>query len=663
MTRNPEISQWQAANTRDLSARLGRIHAWLSLALGLPAEVKEIPPAEDILTTAPILSGVFNLTDFETNLLLLCAGVEMDSAIAALCAEMNGDPRRFSPTFGMALTVLPGAHWSALAPGSPLRYWRLLDIAPGDTLAHAPLRIDERILHFLAGMSGFDSRLEVIIHPASEQPREQLPSPPVSADYSQEIARLAGLLSSKEIPVIHLYGGDYDSRVSLAKSAVEKLGLRLFTLRAGDIPHNPEERHLIARLWQREALLTNGLLLVETSGDAQELSAFSVFVADERISLILTSDLPVHISSHRHIVRFQLNRPGAAAQQEAWQHALAAHGISANGFAPQLTAQFQMPLTLIRAAVEDALSGLEQAALPGEQVLTILTPEVKRRLWEACRRQGRPNLDDLAQRIETRHVWKDIVLPERQLEMLHGIVAQVAQRQKVYETWGFGVHTRGTGTSVIFAGASGTGKTLAAEIIANELNLDLYRVDLSGVVSKYIGETEKNLRRIFAAAEYGGSILLFDEADALFGKRSEVKDSHDRYANIEVSYLLQQMEQYRGLAILTTNMLENFDRAFLRRVRFIVQFPFPTAEQRAEIWARVFPPEAPTVGLDLIKLSRLGITGGHIRNIALNGAFLAANAGESIRMGHLLGAAKFEFNKLEKPLPDTEVSDWEKADE
>jgi SpoVK/Ycf46/Vps4 family AAA+-type ATPase len=193
---------------------------------------------------------------------------------------------------------------------------------------------------------------------------------------------------------------------------------------------------------------------------------------------------------------------------------------------------------------------------------------------------------------------------------------------------------------------------MAAEVLAGELRLDLYRIDLSSIISKYIGETEKNLRRVFDAAEESGVILLFDEADALFGKRSEVKDSHDRYANIEVSYLLQRMEAYRGLAILTTNLKNALDTAFLRRLRFVLEFPFPDAEARAEIWRRIFPADTPTEGLDITKLARLNIAGGNIRNIALNGAFLAADADEPVRMDHLAAAARSEYMKLEKPLTE-----------
>jgi SpoVK/Ycf46/Vps4 family AAA+-type ATPase len=252
------------------------------------------------------------------------------------------------------------------------------------------------------------------------------------------------------------------------------------------------------------------------------------------------------------------------------------------------------------------------------------------------------------------------VLPPLATQILREIVTHVRQRTRVYEDWGFAARSaRGLGISALFFGASGTGKTLAAEIMAAELRLDLYRIDLSQVVSKYIGETEKNLRRVFDAAEQAGAVLLFDEADALFGKRSEVKDSHDRYANIEVSYLLQRMEAYRGLAILTTNMKQALDPAFTRRIRFVVQFPFPDEHDRAEIWRRAFPAATPTAGLDVPRLARLNVAGGNIRNIAMGAAFLAADVGEPVGMSHVLRAARAEYAKLERPLTGGETAGWE----
>jgi SpoVK/Ycf46/Vps4 family AAA+-type ATPase len=319
-----------------------------------------------------------------------------------------------------------------------------------------------------------------------------------------------------------------------------------------------------------------------------------------------------------------------------------------NGHLDLLSTQFRLNVNEIRqAAVEAGLLEHRDSA------------SCFASLWQECRNQTRSHIDDLSQRIDAVANWDDLVLPQPEKDTLQEIIAHVRRRSVVYEKWGFGGKSdRGLGISAVFAGGSGTGKTMAAEVIAGALHLDLYRIDLSSVVSKYIGETEKNLRRVFDAADGGGAILLFDEADALFGKRSEVKDSHDRYANIEVSYLLQRMESYRGLAILTTNMKSALDTAFLRRIRFVVQFPFPNVEQRVHIWRRIFPDQAPVDGIDSERLAQLNVAGGNIKNIALAAAFLAADHAEPIRMSHVLRAARSEYAKLEKPLTDAEVAGW-----
>jgi hypothetical protein len=275
-------------------------------------------------------------------------------------------------------------------------------------------------------------------------------------------------------------------------------------------------------------------------------------------------------------------------------------------------------------------------------------------LWNALREASRGGLDQLAQRVVARTELADIVLPPSQHAQLLEIAAQLRNRHTVYQDWGFGDRgERGLGIAALFCGESGTGKTMAAEAIANHVGLDLYRIDLAHTVSKYIGETEKNLARIFDAAEASGAVLLFDEADALFGKRSEVKDSHDRYANIEVAYLLQRIETYRGLAILTTNLKTSLDRAFQRRIRFIVNFPFPDEAARRVLWQRQWPARAPLGDIDATALACLPLAGGHIRSVALNAAFLAAEDGEPIAMKHLERAAQREAAKLERTLPDS----------
>jgi SpoVK/Ycf46/Vps4 family AAA+-type ATPase len=245
------------------------------------------------------------------------------------------------------------------------------------------------------------------------------------------------------------------------------------------------------------------------------------------------------------------------------------------------------------------------------------------------------------------------------MRTLQQIVIHMRQRAVVHQQWGFAErYSHGHGLSALFAGGSGTGKTMAAEILARELDLDLYQIDLASMVSKYIGETEKNLRRVFDAAEESGAVLLFDECDALFGKRSEVRDSHDRYANLEVSYLLQRMDSYRGVAVLTTNMHHALDAAFIRRIRFIVQFPFPDAASRARIWKGVFPQPAPLDALDFQQLSQLNVPGGVIRNIATHAAFLAAEEGGAIGARHVLEASRIEYAKMDKPLTAAETRGW-----
>ncbi|MEJ2670934.1 MAG: ATP-binding protein [Deltaproteobacteria bacterium] len=649
---------WQEANQRYLMARVAGVRKALKQHIArvqnqLPEEddSRAVESALDDATrqlpyaaALDSLCAAFFLSSFERDILLLCAGMELDSGLAPLCAAAQGNSHSPFPTFSLALAALPEAHWSALTPGGPLRRWRLLEVGVGDTLTTSPLRIDERVLHYLTGVSSLEARLQGFVEslPApGDLPPSQRRQAQWVTDFWSRTQEVSGW------PIIHLGGGEKSGKRAIAAFACAALGLQAYVLNGEDIPLAVLEREALARLWEREAALTRSALLIEYDDQVNSHSLVS-FMENLQGMLMVASREPLRLRK-RLVVNLEVTRPNKGEQQSLWQEVLGPLASRLDGELERVVAQFNLSAQKICAAgahLRSSLSGEEGEALGPL-------------LWEACRSQARARLEDLAQRIDPAATWDDLILPEPQMQTLRDIATHVRQRAKVYETWGFAAKgARGLGISALFAGASGTGKTMAAEVLAGALRLDLYRIDLSQVVNKYIGETEKNLRRVFDAAETGGAILLFDEADALFGKRSEVKDSHDRYANIEVSYLLQRMETYRGLSILTTNMKTALDTAFLRRLRFIVQFPFPDAAHRAEIWRRIFPSGTPVEGLDLHKLARLNSTGGTIRNIALNAAFLAAEANEPVRMLHILRAARGEYAKLEKVPTEAEIRGW-----
>jgi hypothetical protein len=367
-------------------------------------------------------------------------------------------------------------------------------------------------------------------------------------------------------------------------AACARLRLTPCRIAAADLPADWAERHALALHLDRELAFSDGALLIETGGGGTSAARALADMLSGPTALAGPDPEPPDRAPR---LRIETPAPGIAERRDLWRAALGTPRAEALGPAlDRLAVQFGLDLTGVRAAAD-----LVAPATPPEAMAPAL--------WQAARVQGRRSLDGLAQRIDSRAGWDDLVLPAPLVAQLRDLSAHVRQSWRVGEAWGWASKSpRGLGAAALFTGASGTGKTLAAEVIAGELGLDLYRIDLSQVVSKYIGETEKNLARVFTAAEESGAILLFDEADALFGKRSEVKDSHDRYANIEVSYLLQRMESYRGLAILTTNQKGALDQAFLRRLRFVVTFPFPDVEARAAIWAHIFPTATPTSGLD-----------------------------------------------------------------
>jgi hypothetical protein len=587
------------------------------------------------------LAGLFGLSDFELDVLLLAAAVELDGDLAALSASVQGgtDPR---PTFGFALAALPDGHWDALGPAAPLRRWRLVELGGGATLATRPVRIDERVLHHLTGVPAPDDRLDGIVAAGHV-------APPLSASQNQLVADLHAAVAAVAAPtLVRLDGDDVDARLGVAERLAETAGLVPQVVRVAALPDPGPELAALCRLLDREALLLGGLLILDPDEDTVESVARATAELLETPVVVVTGDGPA--TPGRVLLRRTVSLPPPPEQRDLWRSKLAGPTgdlpDSLAGVVEEIAAHYRFGAAVVGTVAREATATSTGAGLPA--ALRLL-----------CRGRARVRLDGLAARIDPRATWDDLVLPEGPAALLHDIARQVRHRTQVYERWGFGARTsRGLGITALFAGESGTGKTLAAEVLAAELGIDLYRVDLAEVVNKYIGETEKNLRRVFDAAEAGGAVLLFDEADALFGRRGEVRDGHDRYANLEVAYLLQRMESYRGLAILTTNLRSALDRAFLRRLRFIVQFPFPDEALRAGIWRRAFPAETPCEGVDPVALARMQLTGGSIRAIALGAAFAAADDGTPVTPAHVLRAAQIEYAKHDRSLTDAERRGW-----
>ena len=511
------------------------------------------------------LCAVFGLSSFERDVLLLCAGVELEASMAALVAEIQAG--RAVPTFGLALAALPEAHWSALTPAAPLRRWHLLELGPGEhltcgeTLTTSPLRLDERILHFLTGVFYLDERLAGLVMPVFKGGA----LPPSHQEVAEKI--VLHWSQAGQIPPVILLGGERQaSKIEIASAACRKLDMGLYRLEAAEIPDQTVSRELLARLWEREAALGNYALLLdgEDLEGTQAIRAVAAFMETLHSPLLIASNSALPgLHSPRPIVHLDIRRATLAEQRQIWQAALGSAAWDWNGSLDLLVSQFDLSAEAISAAVSEGI---------GKRMDSLPEHNLAQALWDACRRQAWPRLEGLAQRIESTAAWDDLVLPEIQRQTLFEIAAQVRQRVRVYETWGWAAkNTRGLGLSALFAGPSGTGKTLAAEVLANELRLD---------------------------------------------------------------------------------------PAFLRRIRFIVNFPFPDAAHRAEIWKRMFLPQMPTEGLDRARLAKLNVAGGNIRNIALNAAFLAADAGEPVRMSHLLRAARSEYTKLEKTPSEAEVGGW-----
>jgi AAA+ superfamily predicted ATPase len=609
---------------------------------------QQVPTWEhaDLKPAIEYVCETFGLSNFEKLVLLLCAAIELDSEMSMLCAKAQGNPSAVYATFSLALAVFPRAHWSALTPASPLRRFRLINLQglPQVPVTKCQLRIEEKVLHYIAGVSYLDESLQGAMEPICLRA-------PISDSQKLVASAIIHAWKSGRNPFhIQLSGPDEVSKRSIASWASGELGIVLWRIPWEIIPERREEQEPMAQIWSRESALMNaGLYIMTYDVEPAVQKVIRRFMSNVAGPVFLSTNELWKDDTANSALAFEVSKPTKVEQRALWKVLLlqnAAHAENDKDAATSLDKeiaavvnQFNLNTSSIQSAVSDAV------------LATSSGKTLHQALWSASLGAARPRLSELAQRIVPMASMDDLVLPEKEKRLLRSIVASVKQRYRVYEEWGFGKSQRGLGIVALFSGDSGTGKTMAAEVIAAELELDLFRIDLSMVVSKYIGETEKNLRKIFDSAEDGGSILLFDEADALFGKRSEIRSSHDRYANIEVGYLLQRMEAYGGLAILTTNMKESFDKAFLRRIRFVVKFPNPNHNSRKEIWKKVFPSSVPLDNsLDYDLLAQMDVAGGHIRNIALGASMMAAEEGAPVGMAHVASAAKEEYEKMERPV-------------
>ena len=621
-----------------LDALIGAPHRYDStLIFGVddPEEEMDFTPAIDVLAHR------FGLNRFERWLVLLAAGAELDPRIADLCAGGLATGASGFPTVGVALKALPEGHWGALTPAAPLRYWSILELDRQGPLSAGTLRIDERILHFICGIQYLDSQLwewmSVLDEPVTLSNSQTARANEIATAWAAALAQHPGT-------ALQLIGGRRRDRRAIASTIAAMLQVSLVETDLTRLPEGGEAAWKLARRWGREARLVNRVLLIHGAGN---LSATAVTdrlakLAEEPGLLVLTGARNTDLRG-RPTLRFDVHGVHRREQREAWQASLP--DADALGDALDIfVGQFDMDLDEITAVA----SSLQDPTIPPAQQIQQMRHRSKVLL--------RTELDGLARRIETKATWDALVLPAHQKALLLHLATRIHHRVQVQDEWTFG--RRGGGTSVLLAGPSGTGKTLAAEVLAHELDLDLYVIDLSVVMSKYIGETEENLAKVFDAAERMGAVLLFDEADALFGKRTEVQSSHDRHANVEVSYLLHRMETFSGVAVLTTNFKDAIDRAFLRRLSAIIDFEFPNFSARRDVWQASIPAATPVGALDFDQLAALPATGGQIRAMVIHAAYVAADQRTPLDMSHLKSAAHAQFEKMGRPLAASETHAW-----
>jgi len=610
------------------------------------------------------LQQLFELTPFEIDILLVCLAVEVDLRYERLYAYLHDDVTKKRPSVDLVLNLLGSSAETKIAARkhfasqAPLLRHRLLEFVADASQPHPPLlarslKVDERIVQFMLGSDALDDRIQP--YTALQESQADVDALLVDDDIRCRVGQLVRHGALGRGMLIYLRGPYGVGKQSTAAAVCTEHNMRLLVVDLERLMSDGEASYAKAlRLIQREATLQQAAVYWKgfaTLLHEDKKGLFTVFqeALEDRPELsFLTGEKRWEPAGRLRDVPFaciELHRPTVSERSQLWSATLNSCSI----------ADPSLDISALASKFKFTGGQIKDAAATAENLARFRDAEVGTMtmsdLYEACRLHSNQKLASLARKITAKYSWQDIVLPADRLEQLREICNHVKYHERVYSQWGFDRKlSLGKGLNILFAGPSGTGKTMAAEIIAGALALDLYKIDLSIVVSKYIGETEKNLSQIFTEAETSNAILFFDEADALFGKRSEVKDAHDRYANIEIGYLLQRMEEYEGVVILATNFRKNMDEAFVRRLHFTVEFPLPNEEDRQRIWQGVWPedtPRDPSLDLDLFA-RRFQFTGGNIRNIALAAAFLAADDSGVVGMHHLIRATQREYQKMGK---------------
>ena len=588
------------------------------------------PPLETEDGPLDQLRRLFSLTAAEADVLLLAVAPEIDPRYESIYAYLHNDVTRKGPSIELAIRLFFAGDYASAEvrrlfhPESTLLSELLITVS-GERFPSRAMLSDARLAAFLIGDEAIDERLCPWTRCLAVD--DTAPALPFREEQVQ-VWRRAFDAMCQSGGLMLVRGRRGCGRRAIAQALCHAARMPLLAAR----PAGLDQTNL--GLLRREARLRGSAVFIALPAETSVEMVHTAF---------RTSGVPVICGSRdRHDddrfagYIFDIPVLPAAAQRGVWQSALppGSDGIE------EVSAKFSLTAGQITAAARDATRG---AMLRGGDRVSVDD------LHRAARNQAGTGLLRLATRVELTFGWDDLVLPAQVGTQLREICSQVRRKEHVYYDWGFASRLGAArGIAVLFAGPSGTGKTMSAGVIARELGLLLYRIDLATVVSKYIGETEKNLARIFEEAEDSNAILFFDEADALFGKRSEVKDAHDRYANLEIAYLLQRMETYSGIAILASNLLSNIDEAFARRMSHIVEFPFPDVALRQQLWRQCLPAEAPlNADVNFAALAnQFHVTGGNIRNITLAAAFVASEQGCVIGMDHLIRATARELVKI-----------------